>query len=117
MNFAIRSSHPALVRSVNFGISGNFPVTWITARISPMLVLAVFNHFATSSGSLMLTTWEWNLLLIASCRSLGVDSEMKQATFPPFFSTWPARNCTLSASALSVASTVKTIAFPAKSGW
>jgi len=41
---------------------------------------------------------------------------MKHATFPPFFSICCAKNSTLSASVLSVPSTVKTTDLPEKSG-
>ena len=44
MNFSVNSSHADLVNSVNFSISGNFPVMCITPKISPMFVCAVFNH-------------------------------------------------------------------------
>ena len=117
INFSVNSSHPALVSSVNFSISGNLPVMWITPKISPIFVRAVFNHLWTSSGFLISTTCEWNLLLMYSWRFVGVVCDMKHATLPPFFSTCWAKNSTLSASVLSVASIVNTTAFPVKSGW
>ncbi len=117
MNFSTSSSHFALDSSTNFEMFGSLPVICITAKILPRLVFAVFSHFLTSSGFLIFTMCEWNFELMYSCNSLGVDSEIKHATLPPFFMMCWARYSTLCASDFSVASTVKTTDLPVKSGW